>query len=130
MIGSVLWSCLLVEVYLALKEGFVGSHGEVSEGPKVGTIAEFLGENISAVGVAGNVLDLDGDVLLLAFEDNLFSEVEMFEAFSCCCFGPVSECAVAIVDNGGQGDVRHYQIGGAVVEGNGVFDALLSCHNF
>ena len=44
---------------LALKEGFTGAHEGVFEGLKVGAIAEFLGENVSAVNVAGKVFDLD-----------------------------------------------------------------------
>ena len=62
-----LWNCLLWECDLALKEGLVGAHEWVPKGPKVGAIAEFLGENFSAVDVAGNVFYLDREVLLLAF---------------------------------------------------------------
>ena len=42
MIGSGLWSRLLGEGDLALKEAFVGAHKGVSEGLKLGPIAEFL----------------------------------------------------------------------------------------
>ena len=68
----------------------------------MGAIAESLGKNVSAVGVAGNVFDFDGEVLLLAFTDKIFLEVEMFEDFGgCCCFGPVAVFAVIVVDNSG-----------------------------
>ena len=86
---------------MELKEGFTGAHEGVSDGPKLGAITDFLGENASVVDVSGNVFDLDGEVLLLAFTEKVFLEVEMFEAFSCCCFVPVAECAVVVVDDGG-----------------------------
>ena len=73
VIGGRLWSRPLREGDLALKEGFSGAHEGVSESPKVGAIAEFLGENDNAVDVAGNVFDLDGEVLLLVFWDKVFS---------------------------------------------------------
>ena len=73
MISGGLWGCVLKEGNLALEDGFAGAYEGVSEGPKVGAIAEFLGENVSAVDVAGNVFDLDGEVLLLVFWDKVFS---------------------------------------------------------
>ena len=30
-----------------------------------------------------------------------FSEIEVFEALSCCCFGTVKSCTVVVVDNSG-----------------------------
>ena len=72
MIGSLLWSCLLGQFDLALKEGFAGANELVPEGPKVGAIADFLGENISVVDIAGNVFYLDLEVLLLALEEIFF----------------------------------------------------------
>ena len=96
----------------------------------MGTISEFLGENVISVGVADNVFDLDGEVLFLPFTDKVLSEIEVFEAFSCYCFGPVTACAVVVVDDGGWGDVCHVQIGGSVSEINGVFDAFICCHDF
>ena len=30
-----------------------------------------------------------------------FSEIEVFETLSCCCFGSVAVCAVVVVDRGG-----------------------------
>ena len=54
----------------------------------------------------------------------------MFEDFGCSCFGPVSECAVDVVDNGGESNVCHIHIRGAVAEVNGVFDALFCRHDF
>ena len=54
----------------------------------------------------------------------------MFESFGPRCFGLVASCTVVVVDNGGQGDVRHIQIGGAVTEVNGIFDALVCPHDF
>ena len=101
VIGRGLWSCLLGEGNFARKEGFAGSHEGVSEGLKVGSIAEFLGENVSAVDVARNMFDLDGKALLLSFADKVFSEVEMFDSFGCCFFGPVVACVVVVVDDGG-----------------------------
>ena len=59
VIGGGLWVRPQREGNLALKEGFTGAHEGVSEGPKVGAIAEFLGENVSAVNVANNVFNLD-----------------------------------------------------------------------
>ena len=94
----------------------------------MGAIAEFLGENVSAVDVSVKKIDLDGEFLLLEFAHKIFSQVEMFESFGCCCFVPVTACAVVIVDNGGQGDVRHVHIGGAVAQGNVIFDALVCCN--
>ena len=42
-----------------MRGGFAGAHERVPEGPKVGTIADFLGENISAVDFDGNMFYLD-----------------------------------------------------------------------
>ena len=91
----------------------------------MGAIAEFLGENVRTVDVSGNVFDLDGQFLLLSFAYKVFLEVEMLESFGCCCFGPVAAYAVVIVDDGGQGNVHHVQIGSAVAEGKGILDALV-----
>ena len=55
--------------FFSLKEVFTGSHEGVSEGKKVGAIAEFLGEHVSSVDGAGNVFDLDEEVLFLAFAE-------------------------------------------------------------
>ena len=114
---------------MALKGGFAGAHEGFSEGLKVGAISEFLGENVSAVDVSGNVFDLDRKVLLLEFADKFFLEVHMFESFGCCFFGPVTVCTGVVVDDGGQGDVRHVQIGGAVAEVNHIFGALVCRHD-
>ena len=59
VIGSGIWSRLLGEVDLTMREGLAGTPERFSEGPKVGAIAEFLGENFSTVDVAINVFDLD-----------------------------------------------------------------------
>ena len=45
VVGGGLWGHPLREGDLALKEGFDGAHEGVSEGPKVGAIAELLVEN-------------------------------------------------------------------------------------
>ena len=50
---------------------------------------------------------------MLAFADKVFSGVDMFESFGCCCFGPVVACTVVVVDNSGQGNASLVQIGGA-----------------
>ena len=105
VLGGGLWGRLLREGDLALKEGFDGAHEGVSEGPKVGAIAEFLGENISAVDVSGNMFDLDREFLLLGYAEKVFLEVDIFESFGCHCFVPVAACAVFVADDGGQGDV-------------------------
>ena len=101
MIGSGLWCRLLGESDLVLKEVFAGAHEGVRESPKVGAIAEFIGENISAVDVSGNIFDLNLEVLFLALADKVFSEVEVIEDFGCCCFGPVTACVVVVVYGGG-----------------------------
>ena len=67
----------------------------------MGAISEFLGENGSTVDVSGNVFDMGLEVLLLIFAENVFAYIQMFEAFSCCCFGPVAACTLVVVDNGG-----------------------------
>ena len=54
----------------------------------------------------------------------------MLESFGCRFFGPVASCAVAVVDYGGQSNVRHVHIGGAEAEVNGFFDTLVFCHGF
>ena len=54
-----MWGRPLREFNLALKEIFSRAHEGVSEGPGVGDIAEFLGENISAVDIARKLFDLD-----------------------------------------------------------------------
>ena len=38
---------------------------------------------------------------IFGIRGQFFSEIEVFEAFSCCCFGPVVACAVIIVDDAG-----------------------------
>ena len=53
----------------------------------------------------------------------------MLESLGCRFFGPVAACAVVAVDDGGQGDVRHIQIGGAEAEGNGIFDVIICRHD-
>ena len=67
---------------------------------------------------------------MLEFADNVFLEVEMLESLGCRLFCPVIAFAVVLVDEGGQGDVRHVQIGSAEVEGNSIFDALICRHDF
>ena len=54
---NIMWSQLLREVDLALKEGFVGAHEGVSEDPKAGAIADFFGESVSEDYFSGNVFD-------------------------------------------------------------------------
>ena len=44
---------------MELKEGFTGAHEGVSDGPKLGAITDFLGENASVVDVSGNVFYLE-----------------------------------------------------------------------
>ena len=66
----------------------------------MGAISEFLRENLSAVELYRNVFYLDCKFLLLEFAGKVFSDIKMFEAFCCCCFGPVAACAVAVVDDG------------------------------
>ena len=85
---------------MTLKEGFSGSHERVPEGLKVSAIAEFLGENVSAVDFSGNMFYLDCKVFLLAFAEKNFSGIEIFVAF-CCCFLPVLACTVVVLDDGG-----------------------------
>ena len=53
----------------------------------------------------------------------------MLESLGCRFFCPVIAFAVVLVDEGGQGDVRHVQIGSAEVEGNSIFDALICRHD-
>ena len=64
----------------------MGAHEQIPEGPKVGAILEFLDENVSAVDFSGNVFYLDCEVLLLAFADNFFSQIEMFKPFVVAVF--------------------------------------------
>ena len=78
MIVRRMWIYLLGEGDLELKEGFAGAHEGVSEGPKVGAIVEFFGENVSAVDVGGSVFGFDGEVVLLEFAETVFLEVEIF----------------------------------------------------
>ena len=97
----------------------------------MGTFAEFLGENFSAVDFSGNVFDMDCEVLLLVFAEKVLLEVETVEAFCCCCcFIPITACKVFVVDNGGQGYVNHVKISDSVSERNGIFDAFIGGHNF
>ena len=77
------------------------SHEQVTEGPKVGAILKFLGENVISVGFSGNVFHMDSEVLFLAFTDKLFLDIDIFEAFCCCFLGQVATCAVVVVDKGG-----------------------------
>ena len=91
----------------------------------MGAISDFLDKNVSEVDLASNVFDLNCEFLLLAFAEKVFSDIEMFEAFCCCCFSPVAACAVVVVDDGGQGDVRHVQIGDTEAEVNSIFDTLV-----
>ena len=70
---------------MALKEGFAGANELVPEGPKVGAIADFLGENISVVDIAGNVFNLDLEVLLLALEEFFSRRCTSLSMHGCRC---------------------------------------------
>ena len=88
----------------------------------------FLGEQVTWVGFATAMFDVDFS-MLLRFSNHVFMNVAVSETFHAVRFGPVHSGLIVIVESCGRG-LQAVQVFKNVTHGTNSSGALISCFDF